>query len=169
MVASYVHPTGHLAHNPGTCPPRESNPRPFDSQAGAQSTEPHQPGLIWPNLNSHTLLDAIVLDGVGSTFPQLDNCPPRRSHGWLLVNLMSRLTVRASAGSLQTTRPKVAPTHTIVTWPHLFQPEHVHHCLRDLSSPNWKIRESRGLAYFIQCHVPKIHGCVLSIQCSVMI
>ena len=37
--------TGDLAHNPGTCPDRESNWQPFSSQAGAQSTEPHQPGL----------------------------------------------------------------------------------------------------------------------------
>ena len=29
-----------LAHNPGTCPDQESNRRPFDLQAGAQSTEP---------------------------------------------------------------------------------------------------------------------------------
>ena len=44
VVASCVPPTGDLAHNPGTCPDWESNWRPFSSQAGAQSTEPHQPG-----------------------------------------------------------------------------------------------------------------------------
>ena len=33
-----------LAHNPGMCPDWESNQRPFGLQAGAQSTEPHQPG-----------------------------------------------------------------------------------------------------------------------------
>ena len=45
VVASYVPPTGDLACNPGTCPDWESNWQPFCSQAGAQSTEPHQPGL----------------------------------------------------------------------------------------------------------------------------
>ena len=33
------------ARNPGMCPDWESNRRPFGSPAGAQSTEPHQPGL----------------------------------------------------------------------------------------------------------------------------
>ena len=41
---SYTRP-GDLAHNPGMCPDWESNRQPFGSQAGAQSTEPHQPGL----------------------------------------------------------------------------------------------------------------------------
>ena len=45
VVASCAHPTGDLAHNPGMCPDWESNLRPFGSQSGAQSTEPHQPGL----------------------------------------------------------------------------------------------------------------------------
>ena len=44
MVASCVPPTGDLAPNPGMCPDWESNWRPFGSQAGAQSIEPHQPG-----------------------------------------------------------------------------------------------------------------------------
>ena len=38
-------PTRDPACNPGMCPDRESNQRTFDSQAGTQSTEPHQPGL----------------------------------------------------------------------------------------------------------------------------
>ena len=38
-------PTGDLAHNPGTHPDRESNQWAPGSQASAQSTEPHQPGL----------------------------------------------------------------------------------------------------------------------------
>ena len=33
-----------LAHNPGMCRDWELNLRPFGSQAGAQSTEPYQPG-----------------------------------------------------------------------------------------------------------------------------
>ena len=37
-------PIGDLTCNPGMCPDWESNRRPFDSQAGTQSTEPHQPG-----------------------------------------------------------------------------------------------------------------------------
>ena len=47
VVASHVPPTGDLARNPGMCPDWESNLQPFGSQAGAQSTEPHQPGLIF--------------------------------------------------------------------------------------------------------------------------
>ena len=38
-------PTGDLARNPGTCPDQELNLWPFDTQAGTQSSEPHQPGL----------------------------------------------------------------------------------------------------------------------------
>ena len=37
--------TGDLACNPGMYPNWESNLQPFGSQAGAQSTEPHQPRL----------------------------------------------------------------------------------------------------------------------------
>ena len=38
-------PTGDVAHNPGMCPDWETNLQPSGLQAGAQSTEPHQPGL----------------------------------------------------------------------------------------------------------------------------
>ena len=42
-----AHPQpGNLACNPGMCPDWESNQRPLGLEAGAQSTEPHQPGLI---------------------------------------------------------------------------------------------------------------------------
>ena len=44
-VASHTRPTGGLACNPGMCPDWELNQQPFGSQAGAQSAEPHQPGL----------------------------------------------------------------------------------------------------------------------------
>ena len=44
VVASRVPSTGDLAHNLGTCPDWESKWQPFGSQAGTQSTEPHQPG-----------------------------------------------------------------------------------------------------------------------------
>ena len=55
VLASHVPPTGDPAGNPGMCPDWESNQRPFGSQAGAQSTEPHQPGLTVPSLNKRTL------------------------------------------------------------------------------------------------------------------
>ena len=45
VVASRAPPTGELTHNPGMCPDWELNQRPFGSQAWAQSTELHQPGL----------------------------------------------------------------------------------------------------------------------------
>ena len=45
VVASHTPPTGDLACNPGMYPDRESNRKPFSSKAGAQSTEPRQPGL----------------------------------------------------------------------------------------------------------------------------
>ena len=47
VVATCTLPTGDLAHNPGVCSDWELNPRPFDSQADTQSTEPHQPELSY--------------------------------------------------------------------------------------------------------------------------
>ena len=47
VVASRAPQSGDLAHNSGMCPDWESNQQPFGSQACAQSTEPHQPGLNW--------------------------------------------------------------------------------------------------------------------------
>ena len=44
QIPSHTPPTGDLAHNLGMCPSWELNQWPFDSQADAQSTEPHQPG-----------------------------------------------------------------------------------------------------------------------------
>ena len=44
VVASCMSPSGDLAHNPGMCPDWESNQWHFGSQAGNQSTEPHQLG-----------------------------------------------------------------------------------------------------------------------------
>ena len=46
MVASHVPPTGELACNPGMCPDWGENQQHFNSQAGTQSTEPHQPGAL---------------------------------------------------------------------------------------------------------------------------
>ena len=45
-VASHMPLTRDLACNPGMCPNWESNQQPFSLQSSAQSTEPHQPGLI---------------------------------------------------------------------------------------------------------------------------
>ena len=44
VVASYMPPTGDLAHNPSMGPDWELNLRPFGSQAGTQSIELPQPG-----------------------------------------------------------------------------------------------------------------------------
>ena len=49
-------PAGDLARNPGMCPDWELNQQCFDSQAGAQSTEPHQPGPRYPVLNRYCLV-----------------------------------------------------------------------------------------------------------------
>ena len=46
VVDSLVAPTGDPACNPGMYPDWDSDRRPFTSQSGAQSTEPHQPGLV---------------------------------------------------------------------------------------------------------------------------
>ena len=43
VVASCAPPTGDLASNPGMSPDWKSNQQPFDSLAGAQSTEPPEP------------------------------------------------------------------------------------------------------------------------------
>ena len=45
VVAFHAPPAGDLACNPDMGPDWESNQRPLASQAGTQSTEPHQPGL----------------------------------------------------------------------------------------------------------------------------
>ena len=44
-VTSHKPPTGDLADNPGMCPDRELNRRPFGFRDNAQPTEPHQSGL----------------------------------------------------------------------------------------------------------------------------
>ena len=45
LAASRTPPTGDLARKPGMCPDWELNWWPFRLQAGAPSTEAHQPGL----------------------------------------------------------------------------------------------------------------------------
>ena len=56
VVVSHTPPIRDLACNPGMCPDRESNQRPFDLQAGTQSTEPHQPGLKFSYINNLSLI-----------------------------------------------------------------------------------------------------------------
>ena len=46
VVASHAPLVGNLACNPGMYPDWELNWQPFGSQADAQSTEPHQPGMM---------------------------------------------------------------------------------------------------------------------------
>ena len=55
VVAPPMPHTGDLTCNPGMCPDWESNRRPFGSQAGTQSTEPHQPGLYHSFFNHSSL------------------------------------------------------------------------------------------------------------------
>ena len=50
-VACHTPTAGDLACNSGMCFDWKSNLRPFSSQAGARSTEPHQPWLYYSNLN----------------------------------------------------------------------------------------------------------------------
>ena len=45
VVASQAPTTGDPACNPGMCPDWETSQQPLGSQAGTQSTEPHQPEL----------------------------------------------------------------------------------------------------------------------------
>ena len=47
VVDSHASPARDLDCNPGMCPDWESDWPPFGLQAGAQSTEPHQPGLYF--------------------------------------------------------------------------------------------------------------------------
>ena len=62
MVASCMPPTGDLACSPDMCPDWESNPQPLGSQAGTQSTEPHQPGQ-----NVHCSV-CLILSSLGSGY-----------------------------------------------------------------------------------------------------
>ena len=46
-IACQMPPSGHLVRNSGMCLDWESNCQPFGLQASTQSTEPHQPGLMF--------------------------------------------------------------------------------------------------------------------------
>ena len=56
VVVSCVPPTGDLACNPGMRPDWELNQQPFGSQAGAQFTEPRQPGWNCGDSFIHSLI-----------------------------------------------------------------------------------------------------------------
>ena len=71
MVASHASSTGDLACNPGMYPDWESNQRPFGSQAGTQSTEPYQPGLIL-SLYAQLVLFTVVFPMPNSVSVLLD-------------------------------------------------------------------------------------------------
>ena len=62
MVASHMPPTGDLSHNPGMCPDWESKQGLFGSQVSTQSTEPHQPGILFKVLSSFYLLLTFIVD-----------------------------------------------------------------------------------------------------------
>ena len=73
VVASRAPPTRDLAHNPGRYPDWKSNQQPFGSQAGTQSTKPHQLGLfvkikcselIIPPMNLRWLLKKMIFQWV---------------------------------------------------------------------------------------------------------
>ena len=55
VVTSCLPPSAELAHNLSMCPDWESNQQPLGSQASAQSSEPHQPGLKTLNKNTMSI------------------------------------------------------------------------------------------------------------------
>ena len=63
VVASHIPLSEDLAHNPGMCTDWKSNQRPFASQAGAQSTELHWPGLFCLNCPKEALVSEGQLEG----------------------------------------------------------------------------------------------------------
>ena len=74
VVAFRASPDGDLACNPGMCPDWESNRQPFGSQAGAQSTEPHQLGraqnftFLNATTKSYTYNSQQPFEEIGSTY-----------------------------------------------------------------------------------------------------
>ena len=84
-------PKGDPNRNPGICPEWELNQWPFGSQAGAQSTEPHQPGqekcLYWKE--TEALQESLFfLTSVSSSVAVLNCFLPLGSlgsSGWFFV------------------------------------------------------------------------------------
>ena len=68
MVASQAPPNGDLAYNSGMYPDWESNQSPLGSQAGTQSTDPHQPGM------KEDLLKIIIIMQMMSYLNEADPC-----------------------------------------------------------------------------------------------
>ena len=78
VVASCMLPTGDLARNPGICPNCKLNQWPFGPLACAQSTEPHQPGLLFKIVKSkewvnHSLLKQKLIVGYLGKFLSIIN------------------------------------------------------------------------------------------------
>ena len=76
MAASCTPPTRALAGNPGMCPDWELNWQPFGSQAGAQTTESHQPGVeslffrcTTEIFNENNTLSRIIEEQAGRRMP----------------------------------------------------------------------------------------------------
>ena len=63
-VASRTPLPGDLAHSPGMCPDWASSWRPLSLQAGAESTEPRQPGLDFYSDNFLVLFKWMFLSNV---------------------------------------------------------------------------------------------------------
>ena len=75
-------PTGDIASNPGICPDRELNQRPFGSQAGIQSTEPRQPVLFNIFLIIHNSeIMAHYFYGISQYLPKSKQLKIIKSHG----------------------------------------------------------------------------------------
>ena len=94
MVASHAPPTGDLACNPGLCPDWESNPQPFGLQAGAQSTEPQQPGCSCILFAATKIFMSLFTDDtVPFTRFHDDNVTLRDTHVFLPWSLQESLKV----------------------------------------------------------------------------
>ena len=86
FVASQMLPTGYLTSKPGMCPDWKLNQQPFRSQAGTQSTEPHQPGLklYFINYASTVFLIFFPLPPPPSTPHSLRQSPHHCSCSWVM-------------------------------------------------------------------------------------
>ena len=61
------------ACNPGMCPDWELNQQPFGSLAGAQSTEPHQPGQKFLMCNVNLFCEIFLIDFGGREVSAIAN------------------------------------------------------------------------------------------------
>ena len=67
-VASHVAPTGDLAHNPGMCPDRESNWRPFGSQSTLNPLSYTRKGAHLPFLNLGRCMCLLFFKKLGGSY-----------------------------------------------------------------------------------------------------